>query len=372
MRIQSIEAIPVRYPEPNDHNAQRHLCLVRIGADDGRVGWGEAVTMWPEASQATKAIVEGLSALLIGQDPVDSERLWRLMKSHSWWYGVGGIASFAISALDIAIWDLKGKALSTSVLQLLGGPVHERLPAMCSMHASHGDLNHQAEEIAEWLAPGLHGVKVGLGKRGDARLGYDHDRDVEFVRLLRRAIGPDKRIMLDHGVSVQLDATAAIERCRAMEPYGLYWIEEPLGHDNPEGYARLRGATTVRIAYGERAWDTAGYQRVLDAGTVDIVGFDPGRAEGITGFRKVCDQVELAHREANAHAWSSAIVTAASLAVSFSSPVFRQFEVKPLPNPMQDELVADPIRYVDGWMLPPSGPGLGIEVLDEVVERYRA
>ena len=193
MRIESVEAIPVCYPEPNDHNSQRYLCLARIRADDGQVGWGEAVTMWPEASQATKAIIEGLSPLLIGQNPVESEALWRRMRSHAWWYGVGGIASFAISALDIAIWDLKGKALGSSVLDLLGGPVHERLPAMCSMHASHADLNEQAEEIAGWLAPGLHGVKVGLGKRGEARLGYEHDRDVEFIRVLRQAIGPEKR-----------------------------------------------------------------------------------------------------------------------------------------------------------------------------------
>jgi L-alanine-DL-glutamate epimerase-like enolase superfamily enzyme len=371
MKIESVQTIPVSYPEPNDHDAQRHLCLVRIRSDDGQVGWGEAVTMWPEASQATRAIVEGLSALLIGQDPVESERLWRSMKSHSWWYGLGGIASFAISALDIAIWDLKGKALASSVVDLLGGVVHDRLPAMCSMHASHGDLERQADEIAEWLAPGLHGVKVGFGKRGEARLGYGHDRDVEFMRVLRRAIGPDKRIMIDIGTTVQWDVTAAIERCRAMEEHGLYWIEEPIGHDNPEGYTRLRDAVTTRIAYGEREWNTVGYQRVLDTGTVDVVGFDPGRAEGITGFQKVCEQVELAHREANAHAWSSAIVTAASLAVSFSSPVFRQFEVKPLRNPMQHDLVTNPIDHQDGWMLPPSGPGLGIEVREDVVDHYR-
>ena len=98
---------------------------------------------------------------------------------------------------------------------------------------------------------------------------------------------------------------------------------------------------------------------------------DPGRAEGITGFRQVCAAVEAARVQANAHAWSSAIVTAASLAVSFSTPVCRQFEVKPVENPMQDDLVASPFRPVEGWMQPPGGPGLGIEVREDVVARYR-
>src|SRR5437870_13381783 len=106
MRISSIEAIPVAYPEPNDGNAERHLCLVRMQADDGQVGWGEAITQWPEASRAAQAIVDGLAPLLIGQDPVHSDVLWRAMKEHTWWYGNGPIASFAIAALDIAMWGL--------------------------------------------------------------------------------------------------------------------------------------------------------------------------------------------------------------------------------------------------------------------------
>src|SRR5438445_6298181 len=135
MRISSVEAIPVAYPEPNDCNAERHLCLVRIQADDGQVGWGESITQFCEASRATRAIIDGMAQLLVGQDPIRTDSLWRTLKQHAWWYGNGGIASFAIAALDIALWDLKGKALGVSVLDLLGGPVHERLPAIASAHA---------------------------------------------------------------------------------------------------------------------------------------------------------------------------------------------------------------------------------------------
>ncbi len=372
MRIVSVEPIPVCYPEPNDAGATRHLLLVRLRADDGQVGWGEAVTMWPEATRAAAVIVEGLAPLLVGRDPVESDALWRAMREHTWWYGPGGIASFAISALDIAVWDLRGKAVGRSVLELLGGAVHPRLPAVCSCHAFLAELDALAEQMAGWLAGGLQGIKIGFGKRGDAHLGYDHDRDVAFMRTLRRALGPDKLIMIDVGNANRWDLAAAAARVTAMEEYGLHWIEEPLGGDDPDGYRDLRSRIRTPVAYGEREWNLRGYQRLLETGTVDVVGVDPGRAEGITGFRKVCELVEQHRRAANAHAWSSAIVTAASLAVSFSSPIFRLFEVKPLPNPMQDDLVVSPIAAAGGWMAPPGGPGLGIEVRDDVVERYRA
>lgn len=371
MTIARIEPIPVAYPEPNDHDATRHLCLVRITDGDGRVGWGEAVTMWPEASRATAAIIDGLAELLIGRQAIEGERLWREMKEHAWWYGLGGIASFAIAALDIALWDLRGKTVSLPVVDLLGGAVHERLPCIASSHATHAEIPAMAEEIAGWLSTGLQGAKVGFGKRGDAHLGFEHDRDVEFVRQVRAAIGADAMLMVDIGNRIRWDVTTAVERTRAMEEHGLTWIEEPLGHDDPAGYATLRAKTTTRIAYGEREWNLAGLTRILDTGTVDVIGIDPGRAEGITGFAKACALIEQRRGWANAHTWSSAIVTAASLAVSFSSPACRLFEVKPLRNPMQHELTPTPFEHHDGWALPPTGAGLGIEIDEDVVARYR-
>ena len=136
MKIARVEAIPVSYPEPNDFNALRHLCLAKITADDGQVGWGESITQFPEANFAAKAIIEGMAPNLIGKDPVQTETLWRQNKQQAWWYGYhGGIASYATAAIDIALWDLKGKALGRSVLDLLGGPAHDRLPAIASCHA---------------------------------------------------------------------------------------------------------------------------------------------------------------------------------------------------------------------------------------------
>jgi len=372
-RVVKVEPIPVSYPEPNDFNAIRHLCLVKITTDDGVVGWGESITQFPEASLATKAIVDGMAERVVGKDPIETNAIWQSLHDKAWWYGYnGGIASYAIAAIDIALWDIKGKVLGAPVLQLLGGAVHERLPAIASCHAHHEDIGRMVEEAQEWVAPGLHGVKVGFGKRGNARLGYEHDRDVEYMRRMRGGLGPEASIMIDCGWAIRWDVATAIRRVKAFDEHKLTWIEEPLGAWDPEGYANLRAKTSTLIAYGEREWNLDGYERILQTGTVDVVGVDPGRAEGITGFKKGADRVEYYRRKANAHAWSSAIATAASLAISFSSPACKVFELKPLRNPMQHELVTEPFEHVDGYMYPPMKPGLGIDVIEDVVNSFRS
>jgi len=373
VKVTRVEPIPVAYPEPNDFDATRFLCLVKITTDDGAVGWGECITQFPEANPAVAKLIEGMAEFVVGKDPVHNEAIWRELKDRAWWYGYGGgLASYAIAAIDIALWDLKGKALGASVCELLGGPVHDRLPAIASSHAHHESISAMAHEAQSWLSTGLQGMKVGFGKRGNANLGFEHDRDVSYVRAMREAIGPDRMLMIDLGIAVRWDVATAVKRVRAFDEYAIDWIEEPLGAWDPEGYSTLRAKTETLIAYGEREWTLEGYERVLATGTCDVVGVDPGRAEGITGFRKVTDRVEFYRRQANAHAWSSAIVTAASLAISFSSPACRLFEFKPLTNPMQHELVTTPFDHVDGWVHPPIGkPGLGIDVLEDVVLRYK-
>ncbi len=372
MKIAGIDAVPVAYPEPNDDGATRHLLLVRMVTDDGQVGWGEAVTMWPEATLATATLVDGLAPLVLGQDPMEHALVNQALKTHTWWYGNGGIAAFAISALDIAMWDLAGQAAGLSVLDLIGGRIHDRLPALVSCHAALRDLDAMAETMAGWVEDyGAIGIKVGFGKRGDAGLGFDADRDVAFVAALRRELGPDKAIMIDLGAAVSWDVRTAIRRTLAFEEFGIAWIEEPLGADDPDGYAELRSKVGTKIAYGEREWTPRGVERILATGTVDVVGVDPGRCEGITGWLAAAAHVRTAGREINAHAWSSAVVSAASLALSFASPHCHQVEIKPIRNPMQHELARAPVLPAGGYFTPPSGPGLGIAVAPDVLDRYR-
>lgn len=372
MKVKQVEAIPIAYPEPNDDNSTRHLLLVRLTGDDGQTGWGEAVTMWPEATLGTKAVVEGLAPLVLGRDPLQRRSIWTDVKSHTWWYGEGGLASFALAALDMALWDLTGKAVGSSVLDLLGGPVHDRLPAVVSCHASGSDLTAMASEMANWVhQTHASGIKVAFGKRGAARLGTDLKRDVRFIAELREQLGADPQIMVDIGPTVRWSVREAIVRTQAFEEHDIAWIEEPLGADNPEGYLELRARTTTHIAYGEREWTVAGIRRIVKSGTVDVVGIDPGRCEGITGFALAAEHVRAAGRQVNAHAWSSAIGTAASHALSFATDCCRQVEFKVLPNPAQHELVENPLDPVDGYFTPPTGPGLGINIREDVVTHYR-
>ncbi len=373
MRIVKVEPIPVAYPEPNDFNAERYLCLVKITTDDGIVGWGESITQFKEANGATAALINGLAEFVIGKDPLDNGAIWRAIKERYWWYGYrGGLASYALSAIDIALWDIKGKALNTSLLKLLGGAVHEKLPVIASGHAHDASIPKMVEQAQEWLSTGMQGMKVGFGKRGNANLGYEHDRDVEYVKQMRNAIGPDKMLMIDLGYAIKWDVATAVKRVQAFDEYNINWIEEPLGAWDPEGYRTLRDKTKCLIAYGEREWNVDGFDQILATGTCDVFGIDPGRAEGVTGFVKAVARIESNRRQANAHAWSSAIVSAASLAVSFSSLAFKLFEFKPLRNPMQHELVSEPFEQKDGWIYPPSDkPGLGIEINEDIVNKYR-
>lgn len=372
MKIRDLEAIPLAYPEPNDAGATQYLCLVRLRTDDGRVGWGESWTRSPEATHATCKIVDGLASLVVGHDPLQSALLWMALRDRTYWYGNGGIASMAISAIDIGMWDLKGQILGQPIVALLGGAVRKRLPAIAVTHLpDREDLNEIAQEVARWMASGFRGYKFGMVPDAPSRLGVDHDRDVVFVRALREAIGPDRELMVDVRAAFPWDVATAVRRVQAFEAHGIRWIEEPLGHRNIEGYRTLRAKTNTLIAFGEREWTVSDYERLLNSGVVDVVGVDPGRVEGITGSLKIVEQIERADRHFNAHAWSGAVLSAASLALACTTRTSLVFELKPLRNPMQHELVVHPIEPLDGWVTPLSGPGLGIEIVEEAVQHYR-
>jgi L-alanine-DL-glutamate epimerase-like enolase superfamily enzyme len=194
---------------------------------------------------------------------------------------------------------------------------------------------------------------------------------VTFVRLLREAIGPEALLIMDRGQSLVWTRADAIKRTNSFEEYGLFWMEEPLEPTDTSGLLSLRSHAKCLIGTGEREWTAEGFARVIESGVVDVVGCDPGRAEGITGALKVIALVEKADIWFNAHAWSSAVVTAASLALSASTPRCLLFEMKPIENPMQHELVSVPFEQIDGWISAPRAPGLGVEVDEQVLQKYR-
>lgn len=370
-QISEITAFPLAYPEPNDADSTRHITLVRARTDDGLEGWGEAVTMWPEASRAVKLIVEaGLAPLLVGRDPRDTRALWELMRAHTWWYGDGGIATFAVSALDMAMWDLKGRALGAPLYRLLGGKARERLRVCVSTHPNKPDIDEMARDFAAHTARGVTAVKFGFGKRGDARLGYEPARDLAFVGAVRRAVGPDVEIMVDLGHNVRYSPERAIRMTRAFNEFNIRWIEDPLPRDDWAGYRRLRAAVETPIATGEELWTVAQYRDLIAAGFADVILVDAGRAEGVTGYWLVQELAALHRKTINAHAWSSAVLTAASAHLTIAAPNATIFELKALPNPIQHELARDPWPQQGGWLDVPDRPGLGVTVDESVVMRY--
>lgn len=375
MRVKTVTPISVAYPEPNDNNNTRFLTLCRVESDDGIVGWGEAVTSWPDVCRATEAMIEGIGHdLVVGRDPSENIEIWRQCRGRAWWYGNrGGIASFALSAIDIALWDLKGKALGLSLSELLGGAQHDRLPALASTHPRHADLTIEADIHARYINDlGFKGCKIGLGKAGEACLGYEIERDLTFMRLLRERIGPEPMVMWDRGVNtLTWDVSFAIRLTQQLEEHGLTWIEEPFEPEETAAFHRLKAHSATLVGSGEREWNVDGYRRFIDTGAADVIALDPGRAEGITGGARVIQLVEEADLWFNAHAWSSAIVSAASLALAGATNRVIVFEMKPEPSPMQHELVEEPLEQVSGWIEIPRGPGLGITIRESVVEKYR-
>jgi L-alanine-DL-glutamate epimerase-like enolase superfamily enzyme len=369
MIVTDLEAFDVPYVENNDAGTTRHTCLVKVSTDEGIDGWGEAVTIAPEAAASTAVLVRGLREVVLGA-PATVDDVRDLLLRRMWWYGRAGGAAFALAAIDTALWDIRGKSEGRPLVDLLGGSAHGSLPIVITSHAVRGNLDAMADEWAGWCtsAAGV-GVKVGIGKSGDAHLGVEHDRDVRFFTALRRALGPSAQIMIDIAPNLRWDLDTAIKRTRAFAELGLSWIEEPLGDDDPAGYAALRAATEARIGYGEREWNVRGIRRIVETGTVDVVGMDPGRLEGVSGFADAAAFVTAAGAQVNAHAFSGPITYAAALALSIACPSARLLEVPPVLNELYDILGVPP-RPESGRVRAFSGPGLGITVDEKAVRAH--
>lgn len=370
MEISKIESFVLKYFDPNDLDNARFTVLVRVETTDGIVGWGEGIAMWPEACRATMVLIQdGFGPLLKRMKDVDPEKAWHEMRAHSWWYGEGGIACFALSALDIALWDIQGKAVGKPLFQLFGGKEVGRLRACASMHVNKATLKECIEEVEGFVAAGFRSVKLGLAKKGFSRIGRDPELDVQFITALRSRIGEAIEILVDAGNGVKWDVETAVRTVLRMQQQNIGWIEEPFYPTDIASYSELRKRISVPIAAGEREWTVAGYKRLIETQTVDVLGIDPARAEGITGFRKVDELAGIAHLKTNAHAWSTAITTAASLHLSLSSRNTSLFELKPFPVVVQQELVDRPISQLGGWVTIGDTPGLGIEIQENIVRK---
>lgn len=369
MRIGSIRTSVIRYEDTNDFSHWRFTVLVRVETVDGVVGWGEGIAMWPEACKATRLLIdEGFGPLLKDASEISVSEAWAKMRAHAWWYGEGGIACFAYSALDMALWDIQGKIEGKPIYELLGGKVHESLPAYACNHVNKATRELNVAEVVMFKEQGFVGDKLGFAKRGLSDIGKaGPNADVAFVAALRAAVGPEFDIVVDAGNGVKWDRQTGIDTVRRMAEYDIGWIEEPFYPTQIDDYRALKAAVDVPIGTGEREYTVSGYRRLIETGTVDILGVDPARAEGITGFHQIDAACGEAGITINAHAWSSAILTAASLHLSIASPNARLIELKPFKVSIQTDLVDKPIWHENGQVKAPTGPGLGITVNEKLV-----
>jgi L-rhamnonate dehydratase len=349
----------------------RHLCLVKVSTDAGLVGWSDVETQPHVAKAVVEAPVsgsgmfEGLRELAVGMDPFEVERLWDRLYRGSIYYGRRGAAVQAISGIDIACWDIMGKATGRPVYQLLGAGYRDRVRAYAST-LFRATPEAMAEAARGYVAQGFTAVKFGWGV-----FGQDPGRDGELVAAAREAVGPDAELMVDAGWLVRRTPKEAVAMVRSLELYRPYWIEEPLAPDDYDGYRALAEAVETPIAAGEQEATVWGFDTMIHRGRVDILQPDLSRCGGLTVARKVADLAELRNVAVCPHAWLSDLLTAASLHMNayLKRSLFLEFNVSS--SPMLRELCREPLRLEEGHLRVPQGPGLGVEVDEAVVARYR-
>jgi L-rhamnonate dehydratase len=370
VRITEVEPIVMRVGEVDTGRADgtQDAFLVRLHTDEGIVGVGEADTS-PYVARtivempSSHSIARGLRELLVGRNPLEISSLWQLMFHGSDHYGRAGAALHTISAIDIALWDIAGQIAGRPLVELLGGARVSELPVYASevMPETADEVRAIAGRAVE---DGYGALKLGWGP-----LGTDLDRDEELVRAARDVLGPLRDLMLDGGRAYTVKR--ALELLRRLDDVGLYWFEEPLEPDDHEGYRRLSDSASVRIAAGEADSCIGPFRALVDRAHVDVLQPDIARCGGFTVGLEIASLVRRRSVEVVPHCFSTGVLVAASLhfAAMLDRPTYSEFSVAD--SPLVNGLLAEPFRLREGKLAIPAGPGLGIRLDDDVVERMR-
>jgi L-rhamnonate dehydratase len=370
LKITDVETVYLSLPEIDAARCDgtQDTLLVRIHTDEGITGIGEidsspAVARAIIEAGASHSIANGLKQLILGEDPFETERLWLKMYQGSLYYGRSGAAIHAMSGIDLALWDIVGKASGRSVAQMLGGVYRERIKAYASLVMP--ETIAEAAALAEkYLRLGYKAVKFGWGP-----LGHNDAFDLEAVRTLRSVIGGDVDLMIDIGHT--WDAKQAIRMAAAFEKHGVYWIEEPLPPDDLLGYAQLADAANIYIAAGEQESGRGAYERLLNLGHIDILQPDLGRCGGFTEARKIAYMAHQRNKKVVPHAFKTGVLVAASTQYVASMPHGYLLEYTVSDSPLARDLVRNPVEFANGYVTLPKLPGLGVEIEPSVEARYR-
>ena len=353
---------------------ERSATLIEIKTNEGIAGWGEAFCQGLEPPEISAAVIENaLKPILLEQCPLDIEVLWHKMYSTTRDYGRKGSIISAISAVDIALWDIAGKYYNEPIHQLLGGAFRNKIkPYATGFYRlkGKGEANRLAEEAISHYENGFDHMKV--------KLGFGIEDDLKCMESIYSAL-KNKNVTLMIDTNHAYGRSEALLLGKQLEDYRLRWYEEPVVPEDINGYSELKSKLNIPIAGGENEHTLFGFKSLFENNAVDIAQPDIGSCGGITGAKQI---INLAHSfgvEVNPHVWGSAIAQAASIQVIASIPLthFSIFAREPIleydqsSHPFRRELLTSPIELVNGMINVPKGKGLGIDINLNTIKKYK-
>lgn len=366
MKITHVHCQLLRIPGVEKKTASsQDAVIVRVRTDSGLEGIGEADSQ-PEV---VKAIIDapfshniacGLRQLLIGENPLETERLWQKMHRGTMYFGRSSVTISAMAAIDMALWDLKGKHFGEPIHRLLGGKQHERILAYASI--LFGRDGEETRHIAErWRAAGYKAIKFGWEPMGQSEA-----LDIDLVRGARAGIG-DGTLLIDAGCV--WDARTALRRAHAFQPFNVEWLEEPLRPDDVEGYRWLRDRSPLPIAGGEEECGREAWRPLIDGRALDVYQVDLAR-NGFTDSNYIKQRVqEIGARLCN-HCYTSPVTVAAGLHWLSTCRDAFLFEDCVEDSPLRHDLTHERVQAEEGWITVPDRPGLGVTLNEDFVAKY--
>jgi len=375
VKIVDVETFVVANPPPSFGG--RYFTFVKLTSSDGILGYGEAYAGTFHPDVVSSMLLDVAERHLVGHDPFDIERFWRSAYGRGFTLRPDVSLVAVISALEMACWDIVGKTVDQPVYRLLGGQVHERLRSYTYLYPEERDTvdvyldpDLAAQRASEYVARGFTAVKFDPAGPYTVMGGHQPslkriDLSVEFVRKVREAVGPSADILF--GTHGQFTASGASRLAARLEPHDPLWFEEPVPPDDVAGMTRVVAGTSIPIAAGERLTTKTEFARILDAG-VDIVQPNLGRAGGILEGKKIAALAESRDAQLAPHLYCGPIVGAANIQLATCSPNFLILEGILDWGGFHADLLTTPITWEDGYVIPPTAPGLGVE-LDEDVAR---
>ena len=378
MKITKITPYLISAPSPflptaEDSNRRRHnreYLFVEVNTDEGITGWGEVTCTRDQANRAVASLIRHTSDILAGDDPKNIEKIWHKVFRHFTYMGSRGATTNVISGIDIALWDIRGKVLGVPVYELLGGPVRDAVDVYC--HPEDGSTPEAlAQHCKAIVETGQKSIKTDPWHphHPDEVDGYMSGRlsdeaenlGVERIAAAREAVGPDIEILIDN--HARFDVPTAIRLAKALEPYDIFWFEEPVGVESNTALKQVRDATNVPICVGERIHTRWEFVPILEQGLADFIMPDITWTGGISELKKICTQAESYYIPVSPHDASGPINVISGAQVMITVPNCYRVETSRADLHAYDCLMDVPLDIRgDKIYLDPERPGIGIEM----------